>query len=386
MALNVVVPRKAISDAVNAVGRAVTGKTPLPILNSLLVRAKDGQLYFSGTDLQVGISCHIPAHVISEGAFVVPAKSFADVLSNLPDKSDVSLTMVEGKHDLSIRSEKSKTSILGLPEAEYPALAEVRTENGFTIAQAVLRDILSKTLTCIGKDDTRPNITGICIEVREDVLNFVGTDTHKLAHVTVEGAIGRGEATCILPGAQAVEVSRLLSTDDGDVQVRISDTHIEFAIPGEMDLKLISRVLEGQFPSWRRVVPASPAIIMKLSRQLLAMAVRRCSVVAKQNAERIVFTATNKALSGDVLTLTAESQLVGDSEEEIEVLREKSTEDLVTAFNGSYLRAILESFENESLTIESDNGLKPSLIRPVVDGAPAGGATCYFVMMPMQIK
>ena len=402
--MKAICPRKALFDAVQTVGHAVSGRNPLPILSHILIEADQDGLRLMATDLELGISCRVadrtgvleengekaPARtstqVLEPGALTSPARLLTEVLANLPDKDDVA-NSVDKSHTVRIHCEYSRSDfkILGLPAEDYPQLPEVQDTVGFAVPQARLRELIRQTLFAVSTDEARAILTGVLLVYEENTVKFVATDTHRLAVKETRVSEGRGgPQKAIVPARAMNELARLLTDAEGDVQITLSSNQIQFALPGETKIQIISRLIEGQFPNYQRVIPAAHQKKLTVDVDALLRAVRRASIVARENAHRIVFRTVE-----DKLVLTAESQMVGNAREEVEVEREG--EDVEIAFNAKYLLDVLNVLDSEKLQLELTEPLKPGVVRPVslldtVDNGDAAIGEGYLcVLMPMQI-
>ena len=402
--MKAICPRKALFDAVQTVGHAVSGRNPLPILSHILISADDQGLRLMATDLELGISCRV-AHravldesgapeafksstqVLEPGSLTSPARVLTEVLANLPDKDGVAIS-VDRSHTVRIHCDYSRSDfkILGLPAEEYPQLPEVSDSVGFAIPQSRLREMIKQTLFAVSSDEARAILTGVLVVFEEETVKFVATDTHRLAVKEAKITSGRGgPQRAIVPARAMNELSRLLSDSEGDVQVTISNNQIQFALPGETDVQIVSRLIEGQFPNYQRVIPSEFHKKLTINVDALHSAVRRATIVARENAHRIVFrTEPGK------LVLTAESAMVGNVREEVEIEREG--EDVEIAFNARYLLDVLNVLDAETIQLELTEPLRPGVLRPIntlapVESAdPLGSEEDYLcVLMPMQI-
>jgi len=375
-------PRKALFEAVQTVGHAVSGRSSLPILSHILLQSEDNALRLIATDLELGISCRIPANIEEGGALTAPARTLTEVLANLPE-SDVALS-VDKSHTVRVHCDRSDYKILGLPAEEYPKLPEVKDAVAFSIPQARLKEMIRHTLFAVSTDETRPILTGILMVFDGETLKFVSTDTHRLAVKTATVKDARGSQNAIVPARAMNELTRLLTDSEGDVQVTLSSNQVCFALPGEDDVQIVSRLIEGQFPNYQRVIPAEFHKKLTIPTQPLLRAVRRASIVARENANRVILRTEE-----DKLVLTAESQMVGNAYEEVEVAREG--DDVEIAFNAKYLLDVLSVIEEELLHLELTEPLKPGVLRPVANPPKDGGedspltSDYLCVLMPMQI-
>lgn len=379
-------PRKELFEAVQTVGHAVSGRSALPILSHILIKAEDNGLRLIATDLELGISCRIANAKIREaGALTAPARTLTEVLANLPDKADVALS-VDKSHTVRVKSEKSDYKILGLPAEEYPNLPDVTDAVAFTLPQTTLKEMIRQTSFAVSPDDNRPILTGILMVFDGETLKMVATDTHRLAVKTAITKDGRGSQNAIVPARAMNELTRLLSDAEGDVQVALSNNQVRFSLPGEAEVQIVARLIEGQFPNFQRVVPQEFHKRLLIPTQPLLRAVRRAHIVARESANRVVF-----RTEGDKLVITAESQQVGNAHEEIE-LTVREGEDVEIAFNAKYLLDLLNVLTEETLTMELSESLKPGLVRPVPtppkdsEANPLTLTPDYLcVLMPMQI-
>ncbi len=376
-------PRKDLFEAVQTVGHAVSGRSSLPILSHILIQAEDNGLRLIATDLELGISCRIPAQVEESGGLTAPARTLTEVLANLPDKSDVAIS-VDKSHTVRVNCDRSDYKILGLPAEDYPRLPEVKDAVAFSIPQAKLREMIRHTLFAVGTDETRAILTGILMVFEGDTLKFVATDTHRLAVKTAKTTNGRGSQNAIVPARAMNELTRLLTDGEGDVQVTLSDNQVRFALPGEADVQIISRLIEGQFPNYQRVIPGDYQKRLKIPVEPLLRAVRRASIVARENSWRVVLRSDE-----DKLVITAESQTVGNAYEEVEARREG--DDVEIAFNAKYLLDVLSVLDAEGLHLELTEPLKPGVLRPIPNAPKETENTTpvepdyLCVLMPMQI-
>ena len=242
----------------------------------------------------------------------------------------------------------------------------------------MLRDAIKQTLFATSSDETRAILTGVLVVFQGDSLKFVATDTHRLAVRDCAVKEGSGSASAIVPSRAMSELGRIIGNGDGDVFVTLSSNQIQFHIPDEKggDTTLISRLIDGQFPNYERVIPAQSTKKLTIEREPFAAAVKRAAIVARDSASRVVIRTTE---DGDRLTITAESGSVGNAYEEVEVAREGDDSPVEIAFNAKYLSDVLAVLDSEGLHIELTEPLRPGVIRPTDD------ADYLCVLMPMQV-
>lgn len=376
--MSATVHRKELLNAVQAASRAVTNRTSLPILTHLLLETKigadgDHALHLSGTDLELGVSTSMPAYATAPGGLTVPAKLLSDLLGSLTE-DEVTLT-VDRSHAAHIKSGKSEYRLLGLPAEEYPILPDLMCAAQIVVPQKLLREMIQQTVYAVSDDQTRAILTGVYFIVIAERLRLVATDTHRLAMrvVSIEGQ--EADRTAIVPERTCRMVLAMLSDADGDVTITFSQSQALFTMPDETT-KVITRLIDGQYPNYERVIPKPAENSFTVDRQALAKAVKRAEVIVKDAAHRVIL--QSKAGLAPSLVISGESATSGNALEEIDA--EVAGVEFTVAFNGAYLLDALNAITSEKIIISVD-GMKPGLLLPVDDAAEY---TC--VLMPMQLS
>lgn len=366
--MKVICARKDLYEGVQTAARAVSPRTSLPILGHLLIRAEDDRLRIAATDLEIGMECIVEASVQEQGSLTAPARVLTEVLAALPE-TDVILS-VDETNTVSVQAATSDFSILGLPPDEFPMLPEVRQEVTITINRDKLREGIKKTGFAVSTDESRAILTGILVQVTESGVKFVSTDTHRLCLQECEAVESEGTMNAIVPGRAMNELTRIVPDGDGTVSVGISPSQIMFKVD---DTILISRLIEGQFPNFEKVIPQQHNKKLTVPTDQFLSSVKRAAIVARENSNRaIVRTEDGK------LIVTAESGNVGKAHEEVEIIKEG--EDIKMAFNAKYLLDVLNVIETEALEVELSGEISPAVIRP------QGQEDYTYVLMPMQVE
>lgn len=374
--MQAVCPRKDLYEAVQSVGRAVSGRSTLPILGHILVAPQGESLKLTATDLEMWMECSLPARIQtalgeeSETAgFTAPARVFTEMLGALPD-ADVLIDRPEGNNKVHVRCARSDYNILGLPAEEFPAPPDVAPTATFTLPGETLRDMIRHVLFAVSTDETRAILTGVLVQFKGDQIKMVATDTHRLAvrNATVSG--GEGNANAVVPARAMNELLRL-ADDEEPVSVSLAQGQARFETGGTT---MVTRLIEGQFPNYERVIPTGHDRKLTLETGEFLRAVRRAAIVARDNAHRVVL-----ETEGAQLVLSAESGTVGSAREEVEVAREG--DDIQIAFNAKYLQDVLNVMETEGVVLELTEPLRPGILRPIGDRA----ADYLCVLMPMQV-
>jgi len=365
--MRIICTRKDLFDGVQTAGRAISTRSSLPILSHLLMKAEGESLCIAGTDLEVGMECVVPVAVQQEGSLTVPARLVQDMLAALPE-TEIALSMEESSR-VKIKAGTSDYTLNALPPEEFPALPEVAGDIGFTIRASVLHDAIRRSIFAVSVDESRPFLTGVLLVLAEGGVRFVATDTHRLTVLDAELIRAQGEASVIVPGRAMNEVLRLLSDEEGEVGVSISGTQILFQVGS---VKLVSRLIEGQFPNYERVVPKEYDKKLIVPTEEFLASVKRASILVRDNSNRAVLRTDDGKL-----IITAESGAVGRAYEEVEVVREG--DDVHMAFNAKYLLDFLGVLDTDAVEMRLTGPLNSALMMP------EGREDYVYVVMPMQL-
>lgn len=352
----------------NAV-RAISSRSTLPILANLFVEARDNVLRLVGTDLEVGIECTVRARVEEPGALTIPARVLSQILSSLPGE-EINLQVEEANMAL-LRCGRSEYRLLGLPADEFPLLPQVGEDVAFSMDPTLLRDVIRETIFAASKDEARAILMGALFSIRGDVLRVVATDTHRLAlsEAPLRESPGR-DASFIVPASALGEVARMAGQAPEEVVIKGSENQLMFSF-GQMSL--ITRLIEGQFPNYEQVIPREAKLTIIADKSEFLSAIRRLDIVAKENANRVVFN-----LSDGELVMTAESQEVGKAEERLPV--DSEGEPFEVAFNAQYLAEALNVMGTKEVRLELTGPVNPGVMKPM-----GGERPFIYVVMPMQI-
>lgn len=363
--MRVICSRKSLQEGVQTVARAVSSRTSLPILGHIMMKTEDDRLRLVAYDLEIGLEHIVEASVQEPGALTIPARVVSDIISTFPD-TDVQLS-TEPNGTVNLKCGTSDFSILGLPPEEFPMLPEVTEEVKFKIDSGVLREGIAKTIFAVSTDESRVILTGMLLQIGSNQLKLVSTDTHRLCVFDCPISDCEGSVNAIVPARAMQEVTRI--ADDGEVDVVISPSQIKFTSD---DTVLVSRLIEGQFPNFEKVIPTEFNRKLIVPTELFAQAMRRVEIVARESSQRTKFTIAN-----GTLTLTAESPTIGRAHEEVEVIKEG--EDIRLAFNAKYILDVLGVVETEAIEIELSGEVSPALIRP------QGKDNYLYLLMPMHL-
>lgn len=369
--MRVTVERAALLKALGHVQSVVERRNTIPILSNVLLDAKDGVLTLTATDLDLAIVEGAPAQTSIAGATTVAAHTLFDIARKLPDGAQVELATGDGR--LALAAGRSRFQLQTLPREDFPAIADGDLPFGFSLPVATLRQMIDKTKFAISTEETRYYLNGIFFHVTEEAkpaLRAVATDGHRLARVAIDrpdGAVGMPDV--IIPRKAVTELRKLLDEAEGDVRVQLSATRIRFSLANAV---LSSRLIDGTFPDYSRVIPTGNDKIMKIDTASLSEGADRVSTIATDKTR-----AVKLSLTEDRLTLAVTSPENGTASEELAANYSSTPIDI--GFNSRYLLDILAQIETPEVEIHLADGASPTLIREGKD------SNAIYVLMPMRV-
>ncbi|HJS25990.1 MAG TPA: DNA polymerase III subunit beta [Actinomycetota bacterium] len=341
--------RDALSEALQTVQRAVSARPGIPALTGVLLEAAaEGSLTLTTTDLEVSARLTTDVQVTEEGSALVPARLLADTVKSL---SDAPVEFETDQSQARIRCAAYEGSLRLLPVEDFPAL---QPPSGTRIVAEAPRfaEAVGQVARAASRDEARPVLTGVLLEVSREGVTLVATDSYRLA-VRDLVATAAGEAKAIVPERALSEAGRAAQAiEKGEVEVFVDDSQVSFQTGA---LTLTSRLIEGEFPNYRQLLPEKYESRLTVSRQQLIDAVRRVGLLARENSPvRLEFNALGVKLSSS-------SPDVGQAVEAVEARYEG--EDVTAAFNPGYLADGLAVATGESVRLEVRDGLKPGVVR-----------------------
>jgi DNA polymerase III subunit beta len=334
------------------------------VLSGLRLDVSDGQLTVTGTDLELTIRLSVPVHSDKDGSAVVPARLVADIVRSLPAGAvDISI----GDDDMSISAGRSQFSVRPLSLSDYPAQVEP-TADPVTLTSSQVGDALRQVVRAASTDDARPVLTGVLIASEESGLKMVATDSYRLAvrDLPQSSILAAGQKV-LVPGRALVELQRVLSAD-AELSVRLGAREAVFEAGGT---RLTTRLIEGEYPNYRNLLPSSYPNQLTVGRDALLEALRRVKILAQDS------TPVRLGLGADTLQLTAITQDVGNAHEEIDA--SYTGTEMTVAFNPDYLASGVDAVEGDEVTLSTLDPMKPAVLRGV------GHDDYLYLLMPVRV-
>lgn len=369
--MNLTIAKEQIIAGLQAVQNVVSNRTTLPILSNVLLRAENGNLEFTATDLDVTVVCKVEAKVTKAGATTVPVKKLFGIVREL-NGSEIEIESDE-KNVTSVRSGSSFFKIHGLSADEFPPLPKFKDDKKIAITQETIRGMLKKTSFAVSTDESRYVLNGIYISLKEHKMTLVATDGRRLALVDEEVEISeKSGGEFIVPAKAVNELTRLL-TDKGEVELKFGDNQASFALKDDkgFSVLLITKLIEGNYPNYRQVIPGEAKERVALGREELLQALRRAEIMTSEKANSVKL-----AFGKNTLAITANSPEVGEARETL-AINYKGNE-MAIAFNPRYLIDPLAALAEDEVFLELIDELSPGVLK--INGP------FLYVVMPMRLS
>jgi DNA polymerase-3 subunit beta len=368
--LKLTTKREDLVSKLSIVSRAVSTRAATQALSGVLLTASAGRVTLTATDLDLGLQTALDADVAAEGSVLLPGRLLAEVARSLADSS-VEIESREAERDVEIRSGSSSFHLRTLPAEDFPSLPEANPESELTIPAKALEASIDLVARAASRDDMRPVLTGVFVNASGAEMTMVATDSYRLAvkRTELESPLG-GDIEANIPARALRELSRILSAE-GLEEAKISLLANQ-AVFGAGQIKLTTRLIEGQFPNFRQLLPESYEHDVRLPRSDFLDVARRVSQLAQRNAPlRLSF-------QPGELTIAAETPDVGDATETMPAAFEG--EPLEIGFNPEFLKEGIESVEGDEILLRLISPLRPGLLQPVE------GEDFRYLVMPIRLN
>ena len=372
--MKLIVERAALLKALSHVQSVVERRTTIPILSNVLMRADNGRLALSATDMDLEIVERVAGQIEREGRTTAPAHTLYDIVRKLHDGAQVEIEASGERNAMVLRCGRSTFTLQCLPPEDYPGMAGGELPHNFALSASELRALIDRTRFAISTEETRYYLNGIYLHTTKNeevpVIRAVATDGHRLARVEMvlpEGAAGMPGV--IIPRKAILELRKLAEDGEEEVQIALSETKIRFIV-GEA--ALTSKLIDGTFPDYDRVIPSNNDKILEVDCKSFAEAVDRVSTISTEKSR-----AVKLAIENGSLVVSATSAETGTAVEELEVRYLAGP--LEIGFNSRYLLDIAEQIEGEGAQFVMSDAGSPTIVRDSSD------ASALYVLMPMRV-
>jgi DNA polymerase-3 subunit beta len=352
----------------------VERKNTIPILANVLIEADGDHVRLLATDLEVGLRSRCEAAVAKGGSLTLPAKKLYEIIKALPE-TDVRIE--EDKSGVKVAADRFDSRLQTLPREDFPTLPDCTGSYSATFPRDVLKQMIAKTQFAITGEDTRYFLNGALFIQHADSMSLVSTDGHRLALISVPREKGKGkprtseEERVILPRKTLLELGRLLSEGEGDIQYERGENHLFFEVGGRL---LISRMIDGQFPAFERVIPKGNDKRVEFDRDRLTSAVKRVALLSNERSRAVKF-----QIDKGKVEIASSSPEFGEAKEVLMV--DYTAPPVTICFNAQYVLDFLSVVETDSVALEFKDEMSQAVMKPI----GAEGYDYTYVIRPMRV-
>ena len=366
--MNIKINRETLLKPLTSVASIVEKRHTLPILSNLLIEAKKNLIQLTATDLEMQISLSIESATEGDFSTTLAAKKLLDICRSLPDSAEINMASNESR--MTLKAGKSRFNLQTLPAADYPVMSKTQSDSTLiTIAQRELKDLLKQVEFAMAQQDIRYYLNGLLFEVMDNRLNIVGTDGHRLSFTSTELKQSYEKQEVILPRKTVIELIKLLDDSDEDVQIEMSSNQVNFTFG---QIKLISKIIDGKFPDYNRVIPIGHQNTFTTNRVGVLLAMQRASILSNEKYRGI-----RMVINKNNLKLISTNSDQEEAEEELEIDYQGDALDI--GFNVTYLIEVLNNANSEQITFSFSDANSSCLITVPKQ------ADYKYVVMPMRI-
>ena len=362
------IKREDILAPLQKVIGAVERRQTLPILGNVLLKSTGGDLSLTATDLEIEMVANIDSSGSEDFQTTIPARKLLDICKALPDSSEINFTVDESR--VSLTSARSRFTLASLPAKDFPGLDEISALQSFSIPQNQLKSLFDKTSFAMAQQDVRYYLNGILMEISPGKIKLVATDGHRLALSETELETGVEEdKQIIIPRKAVLELSRLLEPGDSSANCMLSQNHLRVETS---TLVFTTKLIDGKFPDYQRVIPVDGNKIMEVNRETLKQAMSRIAILSneKYRGIRLTFSSGN-------LSIQANNPDQEEAEEELQV--DYTESDMEIGFNVTYLIDVLNVLNSEKVQIKLKDSNSSAIISDSQDDSS------LYVVMPMRL-
>jgi DNA polymerase-3 subunit beta len=367
--MNIKINRDTLLKPLSSVSSIVERRHTLPILSNLLLEVKQNKITLTATDLEMQISLSVDTAKSEELSTTISAKKLLDICRSLPENAEINLTTQENR--IQVKAGKSRFNLQTLPATDYPLMTKAagNTAATITISQNTLRRLFKKVEFAMAQQDIRYYLNGLLFDVTANRLNVVGTDGHRLSFTSTELSQNYEKQELILPRKTVIELIKLLDDSDEEVVIEITPGQVNFTFN---DIQLISKVIDGKFPDYTRVIPVGQQNSFTVNRMAILLAMQRASILSNEKYRGI-----RMVLAKNSLRLISTNSEQEEAEEELEL--NYTSDALDIGFNVTYMIDVLNNVASENIVFSFADANSSCLVTVPND------ENYKYVVMPMRI-
>ena len=365
--MNIQINRDTLLKPLSAVTGIVERRHTLPILSNLLLEAQQDRLVLTATDLEMQISLAIDTAVGGELSTTISAKKLLDICRSLPENADITMTPQESR--IQVKAGKSRFNLQTLPAADYPVMSKGQTQTVIKLSQRLLKRLFKQVEFAMAQQDIRYYLNGLLFEVSGNRLNVVGTDGHRLSYTSTQLEQEYEKQELILPRKTIIELIKLLDDSEEEVSIETANGQVNFSF-GE--IRLISKVIDGKFPDYTRVIPVGHKNSFTIERMDILLSMQRASILSNEKYRGIRMVLGN----GNLRMISTNSEQE-EAEEELEIAYAGDSIDI--GFNVTYMIDVLNNVGSEQIVFSFADANSSCLVTVPDDN------DYKYVVMPMRI-
>ena len=362
-----VTQRDQLVASILNVMKAISQRTAIPILTGMKIEAKKSGLILTGSDSDISIEAYIPSEEdgtifveeIEEGSVVLNAQYFSDIIRKLPENT----VMIEADSQLNvtIQSGKSVFKLNGQDAEEYPQLPTLQTEHSFEIQADLLKTLIKQTAFAVSTMETRPILTGVNLTLKDGLLNFTATDSHRLASRDIHIKNTKLEfSNVVIPGKSLNELNKILDDTEDMIEISVANNQILFRTN---QFNFLSRLLDGNYPETSRLIPDQSKTTITVQTKSLQNTIDRASLLAKNESNNVVRLTTKDQ---QTIEITSKSPEIGKVAEDV-MVESIEGEELNISFSSKYILDALKTMDADEINIQFTGAMRPFIIRPQTD-------------------
>lgn len=365
--MKVIINRNKLLESIQHVTKAISSKTAIPILEGLKIEVTTNGVTLTGSDSDITIQSFIPIEdegiqyidELEPGSIVAHAKYFPDIIRKLPSET-VEIT-VDDQLLMTIKSGAAEFDLNGQSAEEYPHVAQIKSEVSFELPNELLKTMIRQTVFAVSTSETRPILTGVNIKAENNSIQFIATDSHRLAtsRMPIEKSLEEFPfEQVVVPGKSLNELNKILDDSDKKVEISIAANQIAFQTE---NLYFLSRLLDGRYPETSRLIPDESKTTILVNKKNIQSAVDRASLLAKDNHNNVIRLET---LTDSKMEISSNSPEIGKVEEDV-IVDSLEGEELKISFSSKYMLDALKIMDAEQVRIEFTGAMRPFIIKPV---------------------
>lgn len=374
--MKVIVTQQHLAHGLSIVSRAVSSRSTLPVLANVLLATDEGRLRLSATNLELGITCWIPAHIEEEGSITIPSRTLVDLVSTFPP-DNVNMTLDERTQTLNLVCNSSVHDIKGIDAQDFPPMPVIDPEDGVELNLADFKDMIQQVAFAASADEARPVLQGVKMDVLENKITLAATDGFRISvrKEALSSPVSQ-DISIIIPARAMNELARIFSDVDKAVRMIVpaGRGQVIFRLK---DAELVSQLIDGNFPDYKAIIPKSAKTKTVISTPAFLKACKQAEVIAREGNNVIRLDILPAEEGPGKVEINAQTEETGKSDISVEANIEGSG--MLIAFNVRFLREALDVIHSPNVALETNANNSPGVIRPM------GDEDFVHVIMPMHL-